>query len=132
MKAVRSEGAPSPIGPYSQGAAAGGTLLFISGQTPKHPKTGEIPAGIKDQTALCIENIRAIAEAAGASLSDVVRVGVFLRDMSQFSAFNEVYARFFKEPYPARTTVQAVLPGGDAVLVEMDAVAVLPKSGTRP
>jgi 2-iminobutanoate/2-iminopropanoate deaminase len=121
-RTVLTPSAPPPIGPYSQGVAASGSFLFVSGQTPKDPKTGAMPADIKGQTAQCLKNIQAIVEAAGASLADVVRVGAFLKDLADFSAFNEVYATFFSQPYPARTTVQAAPPG---CLVEMDAIVRL-------
>jgi 2-iminobutanoate/2-iminopropanoate deaminase len=121
-RTILTPNAPSPIGPYSQGVAASGTFLFVSGQTPKDPKTGTMPADIKGQTEQCLKNIQAIVEAAGASLADVVRVGAFLKDLADFSAFNDVYATFFGKPYPARTTVQAAPPG---CLVEMDAIVRL-------
>jgi 2-iminobutanoate/2-iminopropanoate deaminase len=124
-KTVLTPDAPAPIGPYSQGVAVSGSFLFVSGQIPKDPKTGVMPADVGGQTEQCLRNIRAIAEAAGATLADVVRVGAFLKDLSDFKAFNEVYQRFFTEPYPARTTVQATPPGG--CLVEMDAIILLRK-----
>jgi 2-iminobutanoate/2-iminopropanoate deaminase len=120
--AIQTPSAPSPIGPYSQGVAASGSFLFVSGQTPKDPSTGAMPADIKGQTAQCLRNIQAIVEAAGASLADVVRVGAFLKDLADFKDFNEVYATFFAAPYPARTTVEAAPPG---CLVEMDAIVRL-------
>ncbi len=83
-----------------------------------------MPADVKGQTAQCLKNIQAIAEAAGASLADVVRVGAFLKDLADFKDFNEVYATFFTAPCPARTTVQAAPPG---CLVEMDAIVRLKK-----
>lgn len=118
-RTIQTPNAPSPIGPYSQGVAASGTFLFVSGQTPKDPKTGAMPPDVKGQTAQCLKNIQAIVEAAGASLADVVRVGAFLKDLADFKDFNEVYQAFFTAPYPARTTVQATPPG---CLVEMDAI----------
>jgi 2-iminobutanoate/2-iminopropanoate deaminase len=121
-RTILTPNAPAPIGPYSQGVAASGTFLFVSGQIPKDPKTGAMPADIKGQARQCLENIQAIVEAAGATLADVVRVGAFLKDLADFKAFNEVYATFFSEPYPARTTVQAAPPG---CLVEMDAIVLL-------
>jgi 2-iminobutanoate/2-iminopropanoate deaminase len=121
-RTILTPNAPSPIGPYSQGVAASGSFLFVSGQTPKDPKTGTMPADIKGQTAQCLKNIQAIVEAAGASLADAVRVGAFLKDLADFGTFNEVYETFFSKPYPARTTVQAAPPG---CLVEMDAIVRL-------
>ena len=121
-RTINTPDAPAPIGPYSQGVAASGSFLFVSGQGPKDPKTGTLPPDVKGQTAQCLKNIQAIVEAAGASLSDVVRVGAFLKDLADFGAFNEVYETFFSKPYPVRTTVQATPPG---CLVEMDAIVRL-------
>ena len=121
-RTINTPDAPAPIGPYSQGVAASGSFLFVSGQGPKDPKTGTLPADVRGQTAQCLKNIQAIVEAAGASLSDVVRVGAFLKDLADFGAFNEVYETFFSKPYPVRTTVQATPPG---CLVEMDAIVRL-------
>ncbi len=120
---VNTEGAPAPIGPYSQGIISAGRLLFVSGQTAKHPKTGDVPAGVSGQTERCLENIKAIVEKAGATLADVVKVNAYLKDMASFAEYNEVYARYFPKPYPARTTVGADLPGG--TLVEIDAIVAL-------
>ena len=121
-RTINTPDAPAPIGPYSQGVAASGSFLFVSGQGPKDPKTGTLPPDVKGQTAQCLKNIQAIVEAAGASLADVVRVGAFLKDLADFDAFNEVYETFFSKPYPVRTTVQATPPG---CLVEMDAIVRL-------
>ena len=121
-RTINTPDAPAPIGPYSQGVAASGSFLFVSGQGPKDPKTGTLPPDVKGQTAQCLKNIQAIVEAAGASLADVVRVGAFLKDLADFGAFNEVYETFFSKPYPVRTTVQATPPG---CLVEMDAIVRL-------
>jgi len=123
---VKTEGAPAPIGPYSQGIVTSGKLLFVAGQTSKDPKTGQMPTDIKAQTERCLENVKAIIEAAGATMADVVKVNAYLADMATFPAFNEVYTRYFPQPYPARTTVGAVLPGG-AIQVEIDAVVSIPK-----
>ena len=120
---VSTEGAPAPIGPYSQGILCSGGLLFVSGQTAKDPRTGEIKPDVRGQTERCLENIKAIVEKAGASLADVVKVTAYLKDMATFAEFNEVYSRVFPKPYPARTTVGADLPGG--TLVEIDAVVAL-------
>jgi 2-iminobutanoate/2-iminopropanoate deaminase len=121
-RTIQTPNAPAPIGPYSQGVAAAGSFLFIAGQAPKDPKTGTMPPDVKGQTAQCLKNIQAIAEAAGASLADVVRVGAFLKDLADFKDFNEVYQTFFTAPYPVRTTVQATPPG---CLVELDAIVLL-------
>ena len=122
---VSTQGAPAPIGPYSQGIVASGKLLFVSGQTPKDPKTGQMPTDITAQTERCLESVKAIVEAAGASLADVVKVSAYLANMADFAAFNEVYGRYFPKPYPARTTISAVLPGAN-VMVEVDAIVALP------
>jgi 2-iminobutanoate/2-iminopropanoate deaminase len=124
-KPILTHGAPEPIGPYSQGIVASGTLVFVSGQGPKNPKTGLVPADVAGQAAQCLENVKAILEAAGATMADVVEVNAFLADMGTFAAFNEVYARYFPPPCPARSTIAAVLPGG--FQVEIEATAVLPK-----
>ncbi len=120
---VRTDGAPAPVGPYSQGAI-GGRLLFVAGQIPKDPRTGEVPQDFKAQVEQCLRNVQAIVEAAGATLSDVVKVNAYLKDLSTFKTFNEIYERVFAAPYPARTTVGADLLG---VLVEIDAVVALPR-----
>ncbi len=121
---VSTTGAPAPIGPYSQGIECSGRFLFVSGQTAKHPQTGEMKPDVQGQTERCLENIKAIVEKAGATMGDVVRVSAFLKNMASFAEFNEVYQRFFPKPYPARTTVGVDLPGG--TLVEIDAIVALP------
>ena len=98
-------------------------MLFVSGQTPKDPKTGEIPQDFRAQAQRCLENLKAVVEAAGATLGDVVKVNAYLADLGQFATFNEVYARYFSEPFPARTTVGSALPG---ISLEIDAVVALP------
>ena len=122
---VRAEGAPAPIGPYSHGIVTSGRLLFVSGQTPKDPATGTMPKDFPAQVELCLRNVKAIVEKAGGSMADVVKVNAYLADLANFPVFNEIYARYFAKPYPARTTVGAVLPGG-AVQVEIDVVVSLP------
>lgn len=120
---VYTKSAPEPIGPYSQAIRAGG-LLFISGQIPIDPKTGEVvKGGIKEQTRQALENIKAILQAAGYELSDVAMAFVFLSDLSLFGQFNEVYAEYFKDKPPARVTVQAARLPRD-VLVEIAAIAI--------
>jgi 2-iminobutanoate/2-iminopropanoate deaminase len=104
---------------------ATGNLLFVSGQTPKDPENGTMARDIQGQAARCLENVKAIVEEAGATLSDVVKTNAYLKDIRDFSAFNAVYSLFFSEPYPARTTIQAVLPG-DQLLVEIDVVVAMP------
>ena len=119
---VFTDRAPKPIGPYSQAVIAG-NFIFLSGQIPIDPKTGEIvDGGIRDQTRRVLENIKAILEEAGCSLNDVVSVTVFLKDLSHFNDFNEVYSDYFSENRPARSTIQAAaLPKN--VLVEIAAIA---------
>ena len=120
---VYTKSAPEPIGPYSQ-AVKVGNMLFVSGQIPVDPKTGEVVKGdIKEQTRRVLENIKAVLEAAGYGLSDVVMSFVFLSDMSLFGQFNEVYAEYFKDKPPARVTVQAARLPRD-VLVEIAVIAV--------
>ena len=118
---ILTEKAPKPIGPYSQ-AVKVGPFLFGSGQIPIDPAIGQVVSGgIREQTERVMENIKAVVEAAGYSMDDVVKVTVFIKDLKYFSEFNEVYAKYFKEP-PARTTVQvAELPKG--VLLEVDFIA---------
>ncbi len=123
---VQTAGAPAPIGPYSQGVITSGRILFVAGQTPKDPRTGQTPQDFRAQTERTLENLKAIIEAAGAKMSDVVKVNAYLADLGNFAAFNEIYGRYFSQPYPARTTVGAVLPGG-TVQVEIDAIVALPR-----
>ncbi len=116
--------APSPIGPYSQAAVAG-DLLFASGQLPLDPATGKMVEGdIQARAHQVFKNVQAIVEAGGATLDDAVKTTVFLTDMADFKAVNEVYAQYFTAPFPARSAVQvAALPlGAD---VEMEAVVKL-------
>jgi 2-iminobutanoate/2-iminopropanoate deaminase len=120
---IATEGAPAPIGPYSQGIICSGKFLFVSGQTAKNPSSGEIPPDVRGQTERCLENIKAIVEKAGATLAEVVKVSAYLKSMASFGEYNEVYARYFPKPYPARTTVGADLPAG--TLVEIDAIVAL-------
>ena len=114
----------TPAGAYSPGIIAEGRFLYVSGQGPL--VAGEYtPADVADETRLTLENIGKILANGGAGFADVVRCGVFLADIKDFAAMNEVYSTFFPEPRPARTTVQvAALPGG--IKVEIDCVVVLP------
>jgi 2-iminobutanoate/2-iminopropanoate deaminase len=122
---VSTAGAPRAIGPYSQAVSANG-FIFTAGQVALDPATGElVPGGIAEQTARALENLRAVLAAAGSSLSQVVKTTVFLVDMSDFGAMNEVYGRFFGEHRPARSTVAvAALPRG--AQVEIEVIAALP------
>ena len=117
--AIMAAGAAT-VGPYSHAVAADG-LVLLSGQTPIDPATGRLKAGsIGEQTAQCLANLGGVLEAAGLSLDGVVKCNVFLTDMADFPAMNEAYARHFREPYPARTTIGvAALPLGAAVEIEM-------------
>jgi 2-iminobutanoate/2-iminopropanoate deaminase len=122
--AVSTDKAPKAIGPYSQAVRAG-QLLFISGQIPIDPATGNLIAGdIATMTHRVCANIREILAAAGASLDHVVRTTVFLADMNDFAAMNDVYATYFHQPAPARSTVQAARLPKDA-RVEIDVIALL-------
>jgi len=120
--AVSSAGAPKAIGPYSHAIRAG-NLLFISGQVPIDPATGNLVDGdITAQTRRVMDNLAAVLEAASLSFQHVVRTTIFLADMSDFAAVNAVYGSFFSEPYPARATVQVSRLPKDA-RVEIDAIA---------
>ena len=123
---VETQGAPAPIGPYSQGIVASGRFLFVAGQTPKDPHTGQMPQDFRSQAERCLENVKAIVEAAGATLADAVKINVYLKDLANFPVLNEVYGKYFGQPHPARTTVGADLPGG-GVQVEIDAIVALTK-----
>jgi 2-iminobutanoate/2-iminopropanoate deaminase len=117
--AIVTEKAPKPIGPYSQ-AVIDGDFIFVSGQGCINPLTGTLELGdARSETKRTFENLRAILQAAGSSLDDVVKCNVYLRDIDDFAAMNEVYETFFAAPFPARTTIQAgALPGGIAVEIE--------------
>ncbi len=123
-QAVSSPDAPKAIGPYSQ-AVQNGQLLFLSGQTPIDPATGNLVDGdIAAQTRRVFDNLKAVLQAAGASLDHVVKTSVYLADMNDFAAMNEVYATYFSSPHPARTTIQAARLPKDC-RVEIDAIAVI-------
>jgi 2-iminobutanoate/2-iminopropanoate deaminase len=119
---VTTDRGPKPIGPYSQAVKTNG-FLYLSGQVALDPKTNEMHAGdIRQQTERVLENIKGILEAAGSNLHHVVKTTVFLKDMNEFPAMNEVYARYFTTAPPARSTVQAVRLPKDA-LVEIEVIA---------
>lgn len=121
-KQVSTTTGAAPIGAYSQGLIAG-NFVFVSGQGPLDPNTGEIVGEtIEEQTAQVLKNISAILEAAGASMADVVKVAVHLSDLGLFKRFNSIYAQYFPDPKPTRTTVGSQLMG---ILVEIDAIAYL-------
>jgi 2-iminobutanoate/2-iminopropanoate deaminase len=117
---VKTSSAPSPAGPYSQAIVAGG-FIFVSGQRPADPETGHIPDGVSAQTHQVMKNIQAVLQAAGSDLHDVVRVTTYLANIAGFDEYNGVYAQYFHEPYPARTTVGAQLRG---IAVEIDVIAL--------
>ena len=120
---IETAGAPQAIGPYSQAVRAGG-FVFASGQIPLDPRTGLFVAGgIAEQTEQVLSNLSAVLEAAGTGLDQVVKTTVFLADMSDFAAMNEVYGRYFQENPPARATVQAARLPRDA-RVEIEAIAM--------
>ena len=118
---ILTDKAPAPIGPYSQ-AIRCGNLIFASGQLPLDPKSGALVTGIAEETRQVIENLKAVLEAAGSSLERALKVTVFMKDLGQFAEMNKVYATFFRENPPARSTIQvAALPRG--VGVEIDIIA---------
>ena len=120
-KVIATTSAPGAIGPYSQ-AIDTGTFVFASGQIPLNPATGKIPEGIQARTAQSLANVCAILEAAGLTVDNVVKTTVFLSDMANFAAMNDVYGKVFTEPYPARSAVAVrELPKG--VLVEIEVLA---------
>jgi 2-iminobutanoate/2-iminopropanoate deaminase len=118
---VSTERAPKPVGPYSQAIVAGNTI-YVAGQGPFDPQTGKMPASFEEQAAQVFENIKAIVEAGGAKLADVVKVNVYLADLANFAKMNEVYRRYFSGDFPARATVGTQLLGGMAIEVECIAV----------
>ena len=121
-QAIASPGAPKAIGPYSSALRAG-SLLFVSGQVALDPSTGTMLDGdVQRQTERALQNVGALLEAAGLSFAHVARTTVFLADMNDFAAMNEVYRTFFVEPYPARSTIQAARLPRDA-RVEIDVIA---------
>jgi 2-iminobutanoate/2-iminopropanoate deaminase len=121
-KVIMTDRAPRPVGPYSQ-AVVDGDTIYVAGQGPGNPETGQLEKGdVQHETRRVLENMKAILEAAGSSLDKVLRCNVYLRDIADFAAMNEVYATFFSAPAPARTTIQAgALPGG--IAVEIDCIA---------
>jgi reactive intermediate/imine deaminase len=122
-EAISTPNAPSAIGPYSQATRAGGTVFF-SGQIALDPASGQIvDGGIEAQARRAFDNLRAVCEAAGGSMDDIVRVGLYLTDLGQFATVNAVMGEYFAEPYPARSTIEVpALPKG--ALFEVDAIMV--------
>jgi reactive intermediate/imine deaminase len=121
---IQTDEAPEPVGPYSQAVIASG-VLYCSGQVPLDPATGElVEGGVAEQAQRCLDNLDAVCRAAGTRLVEAARIGIYMTDMSEFAELNEVYARFFEEPFPVRSTIEAAaLPKG--ALVEMDATVPL-------
>jgi 2-iminobutanoate/2-iminopropanoate deaminase len=122
-KVISTNLAPRAIGPYSQ-AVKSGNLLFVSGQIPLNPVTGEITGDIREQTRQALENLESILGAAGASLTDVMKTTVFLKNLDDFSSMNAVYQEYFLKDSPARSTIEVSrIPRG--ALVEIEAIAVI-------
>ena len=122
-KAISTTAAPGAIGPYSQAIDVNSSIVFASGQIPLNPETGAIPEGIQAQTEQSLANVKAILAAAGLTVDNVVKTTVFLADMNDFAAMNEVYGATFTEPYPARSAV-AVKTLPKNVLVEIEVIAI--------
>ena len=116
---IRTEKAPLPGGPYSQGLKVG-SRVYVAGQRPVDAATGAIPDDFAGQATLVLENVRHVLEAGGATMDDVVKVTVYLSDIANFAAFNALYTTYFSPPFPTRTTVSCSLRG---ILVEVDAIA---------
>ena len=120
---ITSPNAPAAIGTYSQAIKAGNTV-YLSGQIPLAPKTMELVEGFEEQTVQVFENLKSVIEAAGGSFQDVVKLNIFLTDLSHFAKVNEIMGRYFQQPYPARAAIGvAALPRG--AMVEMDGILVL-------
>ena len=124
-ESISTPKAPGAIGPYSQ-AVKVNNLVFVSGQIPLNPETGQVVQGdIKAQAGQALENIKAILKAAGSSLNDVVKTTVFMKNLKDFAAMNAVYQEYFQENPPARTTIEVVGLPRDAI-IEIEAIAVIP------
>ena len=122
MNPISTDGAPKAVGPYSQAVECNG-MVFVSGQLPVDPKDGFVPDSVRDRTIRALENVRSIAEAAGCSMSDCVKVTIFMSDISEFPDVNDAYAEMFSEPYPARSCVEVSrIPKG--MSLEIDAIFV--------
>ena len=121
MKEIKTNNAPSAVGPYSQ-AVVTGNIVFTSGQIPVNPSTGEIPDGIDAQANQVFTNLKNLLEASGTSIEKVVKTTVFIQNMKDFMAVNAVYDKYFKEPYPARSCVEVSKLPKD-VLIEVEAIA---------
>ncbi len=123
MKVIATKNAPQALGPYSQGVIMG-NVLFTSGQVGIDPATSAVAADIEGQARQVLKNVKAVLEAGGASMNDVVKTTVFVKNMDDFARVNEIYAEFFTEPYPARSCVEVARLPKD-MLVEMEAIAEL-------
>lgn len=121
MKMIQTDKTVAGIGPYSQAVEDGG-VVYLSGQIPVDPKTGEVKTDIKEATRQCLTNVKNLLEAAGSDLNHVMKVNLFILDMDQFSAINEVYGEFFTEHKPARSCV-AVTALPKNVVIEAEAIA---------
>jgi 2-iminobutanoate/2-iminopropanoate deaminase len=121
-KVIETKKAPAAIGPYSQ-AIEVGNMVYTSGIIPVVPENGEIPAGSVEQAKQAFQNLSNLLEAAGSGMEQVVKTTVFIKEMNDFAAINEVYATFFKEPYPARSCVEVARLPKD-VMLEIEAVAL--------
>ncbi|CAH0534423.1 2-iminobutanoate/2-iminopropanoate deaminase [Vibrio stylophorae] len=124
-KILHTNHAPAAIGPYVQGVDLG-NLVMTSGQIPLHPQTGEIPADIQAQTQQSLENVKAVVEASGLGVADIIKMTVFVKDLNDFAAVNEIYGAFFdahNAPYPARSCVEVARLPKD-VGIEIEAIAI--------
>lgn len=122
MRSVSTGSAPAAIGPYSQAVECNGAV-FVSGQLPVDPMTGEMPDTPAEQARRALENVRAIVESSGCTMADCVKVTIYLTDLSAFAQVNEVYKEFFAEPYPARSCIEvSAVPKG--AMLEIDAIAI--------
>ena len=121
-KVISTTNAPAAIGPYSQAIEANG-FVFASGQIPVNPETGEIPEGIEAQAEQVMKNVKNLLEAAGTSVDQVVKTGVFIKNMDDFATINGIYAKYFAQDCPARSCVEVARLPKD-VLLEMEAIAV--------
>jgi 2-iminobutanoate/2-iminopropanoate deaminase len=120
---IHTEKSPAAIGPYSQGTVAGG-FLYTSGQLPIHPVTGEVPSTIEEQTVQVLENLKAIIEAAGSTMENVLKCTVYLQDFNDFGAMNKIYSTYFPVNPPARACLEVSKMAKNA-LVEIDAIAIV-------
>lgn len=122
-KIIITDNAPRAIGPYNQGVVCGG-FLFTSGQLPINPKTGEIPSTVEKQTIQVLDNLKAIVEAAGSNMQNVVKCNVYIQNMNDFDAVNKIYSTYFLIEAPARACIEVSKMAKNA-LIEIDAIAML-------